>query len=61
MIAMTCRECGWHAVGEDEAAAMVEAAGHRRETGHADFTRSQLDDAPPAPKRPGQDGRPPAG
>jgi len=40
---------------------MVEAAGHRRETGHADFTRSQLDDAPPAPKRPGQDGRPPAG
>ena len=46
-IALTCRECGWSTVAGDEARAMIEAAGHRRETGHADFTRSVLDDPPP--------------
>jgi hypothetical protein len=44
MIALTCRECGWNVVDDDETAAMITAAGHRRETGHADFTRSKLGD-----------------
>jgi hypothetical protein len=59
VIALTCRECGWSVVEDDETPAMVKAAEHRRETGHADFTRSQLDDAPP-PAQPADhdDGQP---
>jgi hypothetical protein len=52
MIALTCRECGWNVVDDDETAAMITAAGHRRETGHADFTRSKLED-----DQPGAEGR----
>jgi hypothetical protein len=59
MIALTCRECGWNVVDDDETAAMVRAAGHRRDTGHADFTRSKLDDEPASNGQSATGDRPP--